>query len=263
MKAQLLQQSTTVFYLFSIYVPLIYIIKFSVLISEYFTINYGNIMSQNAVNQLLIQDYLRFKINSPFWSFDRFTYLVPTLLFLTVSSNALFAQNCSAPSDINKYRFEHLGKLNALRKRQNIPIVSNNKTLDQIAQDYACLLAETGHFDHIGPNGSTLAERAREGSYNYCQIAENLAVGQQSVDEALIGWITSNGHWKNLIRETVNETGFGVAYLDNLGGAFDGEPRNLSELSMSLNGNNNSSEKRSLSATRKYVWVQLFGKRCK
>ena len=173
------------------------------------------------------------------------------------------ARDCSVPLEIDDLRIEHLGKLNALRKRQSVNTVSTNNQLDAIAQKYACLLAETGHFDHVGPYGSTLAERARDGDYEFCQIAENLAKGQQSVNEALMGWITSVGHWKNLVRATVEETGFGVAYVGPAREIDPSGPQTLSELATSLDGKPRKSVRRPAGATRNYVWVQLFGKSCR
>ena len=173
-------------------------------------------------------------------------------------SRSFAQENCAALADIKVSRAAHLELLNALRKRQDVGTLVPNIKLDQVAQDYACVLAASGHFDHIGPNGSTLATRAKTGGYQYCILAENIAHGQQNLVEAMKGWITSPGHWKNLKNADVTEIGFGVAYQILAPGGPAKQKPSLSEFASRLNGETLPEKP----IWRDYYWVQVFGRPC-
>jgi uncharacterized protein YkwD len=142
-----------------------------------------------------------------------FAALLAAILFAALPF-AAFAQGCLETPGVAALREEHLDRVNSIRGRHDIPSLSQNSLLDDVAQDYACLLAATGHFDHIGPDDSTLSERIRRGGYKFCVAAENLASGQQSLLEAVVGWVRSPGHYRNLREPSVVDVGFGAAYPD-------------------------------------------------
>ena len=178
------------------------------------------------------------------------------------------AAGCVPLHDLRELRGEHLEMLNRLRKRNEVATLDQSAVLDQVALDYACLLAETGHFDHTGPDGSTLMSRVTAGGYEWCLVAENLAKGQQSLLEAMKGWIKSPGHWKNLKRNGPTEIGFGAAYLPRegtprgVGVAGDRPARgSLTDLAISLGADIEPlPEKPDARPFQPYVWVQVFGK---
>lgn len=189
-------------------------------------------------------------------SWRKFTAATLLLCCLANLAGAVELQ-CIVPDNMDKMRQTHLRQLNGIRKRQDVGTVMPNSILDKVAQDYACLLSRTGHFDHFGPHGSTLTKRVSAGGYNFCLIAENLAKGYQSVDAVLVGWVKSEGHWRNLKRRGVAEVGFGAAYTGHDEVATN-DPQSLAELAERLN-----SQTQVLQAHRKsYVWVQLFGRPC-
>lgn len=168
------------------------------------------------------------------------------------------APECSAVPFLDGTRDRHLEMTNGVRLRQEVGALTASARLDRVAQDYACLLAATGHFDHVGPDGSTLSQRAEDGGYDFCAIAENLARGQTDLVEALKGWIDSPGHWRNLIFDEVTELGFGAAYLDP-----EAEGRKVGALSALFPDAETSSSEESLPhAAQQIVWVQLFGRPC-
>lgn len=170
-------------------------------------------------------------------------------------------------------RDSHLRRLNALRLRNGLEPVDANETLNAVAQSYACLLAETGHFDHTGPYGSTPSDRASDGGYAYCYLAENLAKGYPTIGSAIIGWVKSPGHWKNLINKHSVEVGLGVAPVnlsapledDGIGDAPRNGPGSLTELFETLGGGEarfDTPVERFPPHASRYVWVQLFGAPC-
>lgn len=178
---------------------------------------------------------------------------------LAFGAGAAAAQDarCGDMADLADLRAEHLVKLNRIRVREGLGTLAPESRLDRVAQDYACLLARTGHFDHTGPDGSTPSQRVQAGGYTYCLIAENIAKGYQSVDTVLQGWVKSPGHLENIRRKGVVDLGFGVTYATT-GGATPGRPASLSELAETLDGQ----PRDTVLPEQVYLWVQLFGKQC-
>ena len=182
------------------------------------------------------------------------------ILFLAMSGSMTFAQAdlCRAYSKIASVRQDHIAKLNSLRLRQSVASVTRSAILDEVAQRYACLLAASGHFSHTGPNGSSLTERIQIGGYQLCQAGENLAKGYRSLDQALIGWVKSNGHWKNLKNADFRDVGLGVAYAKK--NIRAGETSSISEFAEGLTGN--PAPATGFPDHSTLIWVQVFASPC-
>lgn len=146
------------------------------------------------------------------------------------TTNPSIANSCITPPNLKEIRSAHLASVNSLRTKANVTRLRNDQTLDVVAQDYACLLASTGHFGHRGPDGSELTERVPGFGTEFCFVAENLARGQPSLQQAIRDWQGSRAHRKNLQLKAAQQVGFGVA----------------------LTG----------VARQPVVWVQVFGSRC-
>lgn len=106
-----------------------------------------------------------------------------------------------------------LSNVNARRGEAGQPALTACPSLQRAAQAYADLLNSTGHFDHVGPDGSTVSTRAAAAGYvrsgNRFGLAENIARGQQSVDAVMTGWMNSSGHRANILSPSLTHVGFG------------------------------------------------------
>lgn len=103
------------------------------------------------------------------------------------------------------------GNLNRMRARNGLKPLTASPTLRRIATRYARLLGRTGHFDHTGPDDSTMSERLRAGGYKACLAAENLAYGTfESAEQLFNGWMSSAGHRQNMMLRDVVEYGLGL-----------------------------------------------------
>lgn len=98
---------------------------------------------------------------------------------------------------------------------QNRPPVTFNPRLATIAARHAKAMAELNFFDHVDPQGKTVGARATEGGYRWKVVGENLAAGQDSIGEAVRGWLLSTGHCKNLIDGRFTEFGLAKAQSTN------------------------------------------------
>lgn len=179
---------------------------------------------------------------------------LPRRLALAVLLAALplagHAASCDPPSQLGAMRAEHVTLLNSLRGRQGLDTLQADRGLDEVAQDYACLLVASGTFDHVGPDGSDLPDRLRRGGLSYCVATENLAKGQASVREAMAAWVESPGHFRNLVNGDVQRAGLGVVALNAAGGGLAGAPGGKPPVKPADQG------------PGRYVWVQVFTAPC-
>ena len=60
-------------------------------------------------------------------------------------------------------------------------------------------MAENNFFEHTGSDGSDVAFRVERTGYNYQTAGENLAIGVNTIDGAMAGWIKSPGHCATLM----------------------------------------------------------------
>lgn len=181
------------------------------------------------------------------------------MLFLAGSALAQDARPCVIPDGLASIHAELDDALNKFRARHDRRIVTPYATLNRIAAAYACQLAKTGHFDHVGPDGSTLQDRAQDGGYAFCVIAENLARGQRSTTEVMKGWLLSDGHRRNMLIQDADQFGLGiVAVPETREDALSG----LSNLAENLNDETLHLRGAGALKNARFVWVLLLGSRC-
>jgi len=101
---------------------------------------------------------------------------------------------------------------NQFRRSLGLGQVRLSSALNKAASAYACEMATTGNFGHVGRNGSTVKTRVSKSGYGRaCVIAENIAWGYQE-NAVMQGWETSAKHRANMTHRKVKEIGIGVAY---------------------------------------------------
>jgi uncharacterized protein YkwD len=106
----------------------------------------------------------------------------------------------------------HLASINAARADAGLAPVALDAGLSRMARDHACDMATRGYFDHTAPDGSGLFDRAtRAGLMGFCQLAENIARGQQDIPTVMAIWLRSPGHRANLLDAGLTHVGLGRA----------------------------------------------------
>lgn len=105
----------------------------------------------------------------------------------------------------NRKRYEN-GNLAPLKENEKLNFSASKKLEDIINRQY---------FEHISPDGIGVGDLATEVSYEYITIGENLALGNFSNDEALVGaWMASPGHRANILN--IHYTEIGVAVKEGI-----------------------------------------------
>jgi len=99
------------------------------------------------------------------------------------------------------------------------PPLRLNAQLAQAALEHAQDMLRHDYFDHAGHDGSTPAQRVDRTGYRHRLVGENIALGPESAQEAVRGWLASPGHCQNLMDARFSE--LGVAFAANR----SGEPR--------------------------------------
>ncbi len=110
---------------------------------------------------------------------------------------------------------EGFAKLNKIRRKHWLSEFRQDVRLQKAAQDYADLMGSRGLYGHeIGPGTDF---KTRIFAVNFKESSgENIGVGYGSVDEALLGWLDSPGHRKNMLKSRYSLAG--LAYGFNTSG---------------------------------------------
>ena len=100
---------------------------------------------------------------------------------------------------------------NQVRQEQKLPPLKVNAMLAKAARAFALSVAQSGKFSHTA-DGRTPSQRAEGAGYKHCDIAENLAMDEDSRGfdtgalalQAIAGWMNSPPHRANIMRGSVS-----------------------------------------------------------
>ncbi len=84
--------------------------------------------------------------------------------------------------------------------------------LNQAAAAHAGDMSQHHKLSHAGSDGSTVALRVKSHGYTYLHVGENVADGQESVNEVMRAWMASPGHRENILGDFGE---LGGAYADD------------------------------------------------
>lgn len=101
-----------------------------------------------------------------------------------------------------------LAAINSARKRNGAPPLRYNTYLEAAARSQANLMAKRDQLSH--DLGVTLRQRVSDAGYDGA-VGENLAGGQQTLEQAIEGWLKSPGHRATLLSTKFVEFGLAVA----------------------------------------------------
>ena len=130
---------------------------------------------------------------------------------LAVWSGAAQAAGCVTPQNFDEVAAGIEDAMNADRRRAGLRRVVLSRDLMRAARRHACDMIERSYFGHRDPSGTRPSQRVRRTGYKSCLTAENLAMGQKSVEEVQAAWMDSRGHRKNILLPDIRDIGIGVA----------------------------------------------------
>jgi uncharacterized protein YkwD len=90
---------------------------------------------------------------------------------------------------------------NRARKLEHKGPFTLSPKLCESAMVHARDMAKHHKLDHKGSDRSTVADRVKRVGYIYVRVGENIANGQESVDQVMDTWMKSPGHRANILAE--------------------------------------------------------------
>jgi len=139
--------------------------------------------------------------------FSRRSLLILGSAFLAGCSAAIPpAPGATGPTQLTQTAI--MAAINETRKRNGAPPLRYNSHLEAAARSQANLMASKDQLSH--DLGVTLRERVTTAGYDGA-VGENVAGGQQTLEQAIQGWLNSPGHRATLLSTKFVEFGLAVA----------------------------------------------------
>ncbi|MGH1335924.1 MAG: CAP domain-containing protein [Aureispira sp.] len=88
-----------------------------------------------------------------------------------------------------------------------VPALNWNTLLESTAQAHSEDMRAVNTLSHQGSNGSDAGSRLTQAGYIWQTYGENIAEGYTSEAAVVKGWLESEGHCKNIMKETFTEMG--------------------------------------------------------
>jgi len=90
-----------------------------------------------------------------------------------------------------------------------VAIVTWNDKLAKAAFDHSVEMKSNDYFSHTGLNGSDAGQRITAAGYAWKTYGENIAKGYTTEQAVVNGWLSSEGHCKNIMGANFKEMGVG------------------------------------------------------
>jgi uncharacterized protein YkwD len=91
------------------------------------------------------------------------------------------------------------------------PPLHASRKLDDAAAGHARDMLRRKYFEHRGSDGSQPKDRVRRAGYESRLTGENIALGPESAEEVVAGWLDSPGHCANIMEPRFQDIGVGLA----------------------------------------------------
>ncbi|MFB5661083.1 CAP domain-containing protein [Alteribacillus sp. HJP-4] len=98
---------------------------------------------------------------------------------------------------------------NEAREEHGLPPLRMDNDLNKVAEAKSADMAENNYFAHESPTYGTPFEMMDEFGIEYTVASENIAMGQRSAQQAVEGWMNSEGHRENILNNEVTHIGAG------------------------------------------------------
>jgi uncharacterized protein YkwD len=100
---------------------------------------------------------------------------------------------------------------NKARAAEKLPPLKPNGALFKAARAHSANMAKQDKLEHE-LDGKRVSDRATAASYDWDEIAENIAVAEDATPKDIVdGWLQSKAHRENLLKPEFVEIGLGVA----------------------------------------------------
>ena len=120
----------------------------------------------------------------------------------------------SGTANAPAFAIEMLNLVNAERAKAGARPLALCARLTAAADKFAEMMAELDYYspEHFGPDGRRPQDRVSDEGYDWTQVGENEAAGQDSARAVMADWVDSDGHYANIIRSGYTHVGFGHGF---------------------------------------------------
>jgi uncharacterized protein YkwD len=140
------------------------------------------------------------------------------VLLLAISWDDSFHETTDPLKDLEAARERMLARVNRERTSRGLAPLRRHSRLDEAAQSHANDMLARHYYSHDSPEGKTALDRERAKGYRAGEAGENIARGQDSIDEVMDAWMQSKTHREHLLSPLFIDVGFGVAFGRRPGG---------------------------------------------
>ena len=122
------------------------------------------------------------------------------------------------PATAASYTSQVIDLTNMYRRKimgRGCPNLVASRALTRAAQWHASDMARNNYFSHTSRNGSSFWRRITAAGYRPRRAAENIAAGNMTAKAAVLNWMRSPAHRRNILDCRLREIGVGIAYTRN------------------------------------------------
>ncbi|MGI6776908.1 MAG: SafA/ExsA family spore coat assembly protein [Acetivibrionales bacterium] len=101
--------------------------------------------------------------------------------------------------------------VNAERVKRGLQPLTQNWELSRVARYKSADMAKKGYFSHTSPTYGSPFKMMEDFGIRYTAAGENIAYGARTPKEVMTMWMNSTGHRNNILSQTYNQIGVGVA----------------------------------------------------
>lgn len=142
-------------------------------------------------------------------------------MFIAIAFCGIKAYSQHGTTDHEQFKQDFLDHINRVRATgcncgttymPPVPPLTWNNDLEKSAEGHAWDMSNNKYFSHTSKDGRSMEDRIVFAGYYFkgyksFMVGENIAWGQQSIDEVMAGWFKSEGHCHNLMNAGFKEIG--------------------------------------------------------
>ena len=117
--------------------------------------------------------------------------------------------NGSISGSVSEYERRVVELVNAERAAMGLSALKINTELCDVAREKSRDMQQNGYFSHNSPTYGSPYDMLRSFGISYNTAGENIAMGYQSPERVVEGWMNSAGHRANILNASYIEIGVG------------------------------------------------------
>jgi uncharacterized protein YkwD len=129
---------------------------------------------------------------------------------IVIPDNNHGSTGCSGGVTTQELAAQVVALANNERAAAGLAALTVNPTLQAVAEAYAEQMVTQGFIGHTDPAGNSVDDRVTAAGYTWIAVGENLAYGPCTAEDAIDGWMNSEGHRANILNAVFTETGVGA-----------------------------------------------------